>query len=155
MNKLQSLRGMVDLLPQQIVLWQHIEAHARRHFGRAGVAEIRTPLLEHTELFARGIGEATDVVGKEMYTFVDRGERSCTLRPEGTASVVRAAIEHGLLSASSASCTWLKRSRLSGLRASARVGAPASRAWVSGCFESSTRNGLVWMRAWESASSWA
>ena len=97
-NKLQSLRGMVDLLPQQIVLWQHIEAHARRHFGRAGVAEIRTPLLEHTELFARGIGEATDVVGKEMYTFVDRGERSCTLRPEGTASVVRAAIEHGLLS---------------------------------------------------------
>ena len=98
MNKLQSLRGMVDLLPQQTVLWQHIEAHARQHFGRAGVAEIRTPLLEHTELFARGIGEATDVVGKEMYTFVDRGERSCTLRPEGTASVVRAAIEHGLLS---------------------------------------------------------
>ena len=60
--------------------------------------EIRTPLLEVTELFARGIGEATDVVGKEMYTFLDRGERSCTLRPEGTASVVRAAIQHGLLS---------------------------------------------------------
>jgi histidyl-tRNA synthetase len=88
----------VDLLPQQTPLWQHLEATAREHFRRAGVAEIRTPLLEHTELFARGIGEATDVVGKEMYTFVDRGDRSCTLRPEGTASVVRAAIEHGLLS---------------------------------------------------------
>jgi histidyl-tRNA synthetase len=94
---LQSLRGMVDLLPERIGLWQHVEATAREHFRRAGVAEIRTPLLEATELFARGIGEATDVVGKEMYTFLDRGDRSCTLRPEGTASVVRAAIQHGLL----------------------------------------------------------
>ena len=98
MSTVQSLRGLVDLLPQQTPLWQQIEATAREHFGRAGIAEIRTPLLELTELFARGIGEATDVVGKEMYTFVDRGERSCTLRPEGTASVVRAAIQHGLLS---------------------------------------------------------
>ena len=97
-EKLQSLRGMVDLLPQQTALWQHIEATARHHFQRASIAEIRTPVLEATELFARGIGEATDVVGKEMYTFLDRGERSCTLRPEGTASVVRAAIQHGLLS---------------------------------------------------------
>jgi len=97
-GKVQSLRGLVDLLPQQTPLWQHIEATAREHCRRAGVSEIRTPLLEHTELFARGIGEATDVVGKEMYTFTDRGDRSCTLRPEGTASVVRAAIEHGLLS---------------------------------------------------------
>jgi len=97
-EKLQSLRGMVDLLPDHTPLWQHIEATARRHFQRAAVCEIRTPLLEATELFARGIGEATDVVGKEMYTFTDRGDRSCTLRPEGTASVVRAAIQHGLLS---------------------------------------------------------
>jgi len=97
-EKLQSLRGMVDLLPDHTPLWQHIEATARRHFQRAVVREIRTPLLEATELFARGIGEATDVVGKEMYTFTDRGDRSCTLRPEGTASVVRAAIQHGLLS---------------------------------------------------------
>ena len=97
-EKLQSLRGMVDLLPEQIGLWQRIEATARRHFERAAIREIRTPLLEATELFCRGIGEATDVVGKEMYTFLDRGERSCTLRPEGTASVVRAAIQHGLLS---------------------------------------------------------
>jgi len=97
-EKLQSLRGMVDLLPQSTPLWQRIEATARAHFARAAIAEIRTPVLEATELFARGIGEATDVVGKEMYTFFDRGERSCTLRPEGTASVVRAAIQHGLLS---------------------------------------------------------
>ena len=97
-DKLQSLRGMVDLLPEQMPLWQHVEALARSQFRRAGLREIRTPLLEVTELFARGIGEATDVVGKEMYTFQDRGERSCTLRPEGTASVVRAALQHGLLS---------------------------------------------------------
>ena len=88
---------MVDLLPERTPLWQRIEATARDHFRRAAIGEIRTPLLEITELFARGIGEATDVVGKEMYTFLDRGERSCTLRPEGTASVVRAAIQHGLL----------------------------------------------------------
>jgi len=97
-EKLQSLRGMVDLLPEQTALWQQVEAVAREQFRRAGVQEIRTPILEVTELFCRGIGEATDVVGKEMYTFLDRGERSCTLRPEGTASVVRAAIQHGLLS---------------------------------------------------------
>jgi histidyl-tRNA synthetase len=96
-DALKSLRGMVDLLPEQTALWQMMEATAREHFRRAGVQEIRTPLLEATELFCRGIGEGTDVVGKEMYTFVDRGDRSCTLRPEGTASVVRAAIEHGLL----------------------------------------------------------
>ena len=88
---------MVDLLPERIPLWQRIEATAREHFHRAAIGEIRTPLLEVTELFARGIGESTDVVGKEMYTFLDRGDRSCTLRPEGTASVVRAAIQHGLL----------------------------------------------------------
>ena len=88
---------MVDILPERTPLWQRIEATARDHFRRAAIGEIRTPLLEITELFARGIGEATDVVGKEMYTFLDRGDRSCTLRPEGTASVVRAAIQHGLL----------------------------------------------------------
>ena len=97
-DKLQSLRGMVDLLPQDTWLWQQVEDRAREHFRRAGVQEIRTPLLEATALFCRGIGEATDVVGKEMYTFLDRSERSCTLRPEGTASAVRAAIQHGLLS---------------------------------------------------------
>ena len=89
---------MVDLLPAQTVLWQKVGDVAREQFRRAAVQEIRTPILEVTELFCRGIGEATDVVGKEMYTFLDRGERSCTLRPEGTASVVRAAIQHGLTS---------------------------------------------------------
>ncbi|TWB89720.1 histidyl-tRNA synthetase [Synechococcus sp. Ace-Pa] len=96
-DKLQSLRGMVDLLPEQTAIWQQVEAAARSQFHRAGLAEIRTPLLEATELFARGIGTSTDVVGKEMYSFEDRGQRHCTLRPEGTASVVRAALQHGLL----------------------------------------------------------
>ncbi|WP_413430230.1 histidine--tRNA ligase [Synechococcus sp. Cu2B8-bc1011] len=98
MSQLQTLRGMVDLLPEQTRRWQAVESVAREHFRCAGLDEIRTPLLEFTDLFARGIGEATDVVGKEMYTFLDRGDRSCTLRPEGTASVVRAALQHGLLS---------------------------------------------------------
>lgn len=89
---------MVDLLPQALQRWQAVEAVAREHFGRSDFGEIRTPLLESTELFCRGIGEATDVVGKEMYSFSDRGDRSSTLRPEGTASVVRAALQHGLLS---------------------------------------------------------
>ncbi|WP_341899471.1 ATP phosphoribosyltransferase regulatory subunit, partial [Synechococcus sp. UW140] len=98
MNQLQTLRGMADLLPAATSTWQWLEAVAREQFRCACVQEIRTPLLEATELFARGIGEATDVVGKEMYSFIDRGERSCTLRPEGTAGVVRAAIQQGLLS---------------------------------------------------------
>ena len=75
---------MVDLLPATLQRWQAVEAVARAQFQRSGFGEIRTPLLESTDLFCRGIGEATDVVGKEMYSFLDRGERSCTLRPEGT-----------------------------------------------------------------------
>ena len=98
MSQLQSLRGMVDLLPETLQRWQAVEAVAREHFRRSGFGEIRTPLLESTDLFCRGIGEGTDVVGKEMHSFNDRGDRSCTLRPEGTASVVRAAVQHGLLS---------------------------------------------------------
>ena len=97
-SQLQSLRGMVDLLPLQTRRWQAVEAAARAHFRRSGIEEIRTPLLEVTDLFARGIGESTDVVGKEMYSFQDRGDRACTLRPEGTASAVRAVLQHGLLS---------------------------------------------------------
>ena len=89
---------MVDLLPERTPLWQRMEATARDHFRRAAIAEIRTPLLEVTELFARGIGEATDVVGKEMYTFLDRGERSCTLRTAATSAVARAAMPQGMLS---------------------------------------------------------
>ncbi len=89
---------MVDLLPQTLQRWQAVEAVAREHFRCSGFGEIRTPLLETTDLFCRGIGEGTDVVGKEMYSFTDRGDRACTLRPEGTASVVRATLQHGLLS---------------------------------------------------------
>ncbi len=88
---------MVDLLPSQSHGWQKVESIALEHFSRAGLQEIRTPIIEQTELFSRGIGENTDVVGKEMYTFEDRGGRSCTLRPEGTASVARSIVQHGLL----------------------------------------------------------
>ena len=88
---------MVDLLPAQSQGWQKVESIALEHFNRAGLQEIRTPIIEKTELFSRGIGENTDVVGKEMYNFEDRGGRSCTLRPEGTASVARSIVQHGLL----------------------------------------------------------
>tara|TARA_Y100001968_G_scaffold331810_1_gene387774 strand:+ start:137 stop:1384 length:1248 start_codon:yes stop_codon:yes gene_type:complete len=88
---------MVDLLPAESSGWQKVETIALEHFSRAGLQEIRTPIVEQTNLFQRGIGENTDVVGKEMYVFDDRGGRSCTLRPEGTASVVRSIVQHGLL----------------------------------------------------------
>ena len=75
------------MLPDQLIKWQNVEKIVLEQLARASINEIRTPILEMTELFIRGIGEGTDVVSKEMYTFLDRGERSCTLRPEGTASV--------------------------------------------------------------------
>lgn len=96
MGEIQALRGTRDILPEEVSYWQQVEAAARQIFGRALYLEIRPPLFEQTPLFERGIGEATDVVSKEMYTFRDRGDRSITLRPEGTAGVVRAFIEHGL-----------------------------------------------------------
>jgi len=83
-------------MPDQLIKWQNVESILREQLQRSSVKEIRTPIIEMTELFERGIGESTDVVSKEMYTFLDRGERSCTLRPEGTASVVRAIINNGL-----------------------------------------------------------
>ncbi|KEO85220.1 histidine--tRNA ligase [Tumebacillus flagellatus] len=89
-------RGVNDLLPGDVERWQFIERTARDVCRRFNVAEIRTPIFEHTELFKRGVGETTDIVEKEMYTFQDRGERSLTLRPEGTASVVRAFVENKL-----------------------------------------------------------
>ncbi|MBD2081392.1 histidine--tRNA ligase [Leptolyngbya sp. FACHB-17] len=93
---IQATRGTRDILPEEIGNWQRIEAIARETLARAAYQEIRTPMFEQTDLFERGIGEATDVVGKEMYTFKDRGDRSITLRPEGTAGVVRSYIEHGM-----------------------------------------------------------
>lgn len=95
---LQSLKGMNDIYFEEIELWQELEAKARALFSVYGYGEIRTPLLEDTQLFSRGIGEDTQVVQKEMYTFADKSGDSVTLRPEGTASVVRAYIQHTLSS---------------------------------------------------------
>ncbi len=99
---LKAVRGTRDLLPPETALWNHVEATARTVFARYGFGEIRTPIFESTELFARGVGEETDIVSKEMYTWEDRGRaesekgQSLTLRPENTAGVVRAYIEHKL-----------------------------------------------------------
>ncbi|MBD1996403.1 histidine--tRNA ligase [Leptolyngbya sp. FACHB-541] len=96
MGAIQALRGTRDILPEEVSYWQRVETAARDILGRSAYREIRTPIFEQTDLFERGIGEATDVVGKEMYTFKDRGDRSLTLRPENTAGVIRAFIEHHL-----------------------------------------------------------
>jgi len=96
MGDIQALRGTRDILPEEVNYWQQVETVAKDILTRAAYTEIRPPIFEQTALFERGIGEATDVVSKEMYTFRDRGDRRCTLRPEGTAGVVRAFIEHGL-----------------------------------------------------------
>ncbi|HEY0796105.1 MAG TPA: histidine--tRNA ligase [Acidisarcina sp.] len=102
MSILKAVRGTRDLLPPDTELWNHIEATARRVFARYNFGEIRTPIFEDTSLFARGVGEETDIVSKEMYTWEDRARaqsekaQSLTLRPENTAGVVRAYIEHGL-----------------------------------------------------------
>jgi len=89
-------RGTNDILPGDVENWQFIEKTAREVARRFNVAEVRTPIFEHTDLFKRGVGETTDIVEKEMYTFEDRGERSLTLRPEGTAAAVRAYVESKL-----------------------------------------------------------
>jgi histidyl-tRNA synthetase len=102
MGTLKAVRGTRDLLPPETALWNHVETTARAVFARYGYGEIRTPIFETTELFARGVGEETDIVSKEMYTWEDRARadsdaaQSLTLRPENTAGVVRAYIEHKL-----------------------------------------------------------
>ena len=94
MAKITSVRGFRDILPDEAIKWQRIEEKIREIFFNFGIREIRIPILEKTELFKRGIGEATDIVEKEMYTFLDRGNEYLTMRPEATASVIRAYIEH-------------------------------------------------------------
>lgn len=94
--KLQTIRGFNDILPDKIKRWQHIEERARTIFELYGYSEIRTPVVEFTDIFARSLGTTTDIVEKEMYTFTDRDGSSITLRPEGTAGVVRAFIEHSM-----------------------------------------------------------
>lgn len=89
-------KGTKDMLPQDAYKWHYVESIARETAALFGFREIRTPMFEHTELFTRGVGETTDIVTKEMYTFLDKGGRSMTLRPEGTAGVARAFIENGL-----------------------------------------------------------
>src|ERR1700712_1302588 len=102
MSTLKAIRGTRDLLPPETALWNRVEAPARAVFARYGFGEIRTPIFETTELFARGVGEETDIVSKEMFTWEDRARaasekaQSLTLRPESTAGVVRAYIEHKL-----------------------------------------------------------
>ena len=90
-------KGMKDVLPTQSYKWQYVEKVAREVAHNFGFKEIRTPVLEHTELFLRGVGDTTDIVNKEMYTFTDKGNRSVTLKPEGTAGVARSFVENGML----------------------------------------------------------
>src|SRR5471030_552296 len=97
MSRINAPRGTADTLPSDSWKWQAVEAIAREVAAIYHYAEIRTPIFEHTELFHRGVGETSDIVSKETYTFEDRGGRSITLRPEGTAGAVRAMIEHNLL----------------------------------------------------------
>ena len=99
MEIITAVRGFKDILPEETGRWQFIEAKARDVFASFGFREIRIPILEKTDLFKRGIGENTDIVEKEMYTFLDRGEEYLTLRPEATASVIRAYLEHNLYAA--------------------------------------------------------
>ncbi|CAI1725011.1 MAG: histidine--tRNA ligase [Serratia proteamaculans] len=96
-KNIQAIRGMNDYLPEETALWQRIEGILKQVLSGYGYSEIRLPIVEQTPLFKRAIGEVTDVVEKEMYTFDDRNGESLTLRPEGTAGCVRAGIEHGLL----------------------------------------------------------
>lgn len=105
-TQFKRLRGMPDLVPQAIAPWHQLEAAVRQAMRAYGYGEMRTPLLERTSLFTRSIGEATDIVEKEMYTFEDRKGESLSLRPENTAGCVRAAIENGLLQPGSVNRIW-------------------------------------------------
>src|SRR5688572_33182688 len=97
MSKLQAPKGFEDVLPSASWKWQSVERIARHVAELYHFQEVRTPVMEHTELFHRGVGETSDIVQKETYTFNDRGGDSMTLRPEGTAGVVRAMIEHNVI----------------------------------------------------------
>ncbi len=106
-NIIKVQKGTKDILPQEMGLWYKMEDNARRIFTNAGYGEIRTPIFEATELFARGVGDTTDIVNKEMYTF-EKSERSLTLRPENTAGVVRSYIENGMHRISAPVKLWYK-----------------------------------------------
>ena len=106
MKNLQAVRGMNDILPADSALWQYLESTVARVLAGYGYQQIRLPIVESTELFKRSIGEVTDIVEKEMYTFADRNGDSLTLRPEGTAGCVRAMLEHGLLGGGVSHKVW-------------------------------------------------
>lgn len=103
---MKAVRGMRDVFGEEMATWQRVEQIFRTVSAAFGYHEFRTPMLEHTELFARGVGEGSDIVGKEMYTFLDRGGDSVTMRPEMTAPIVRAAIEHNILRHQPTSRLW-------------------------------------------------
>ena len=103
---IQKPKGTKDLLPSESYKWQYVEKKVKEIFENSGFKEIRVPVFEYTELFQRGVGETTDVVQKEMYTFEDKGGRSITLRPEGTAGTIRAYIENGLFNTPSPTKLW-------------------------------------------------
>ena len=105
-TQFKRLRGMPDIVPEAMPPWQQLETAVRQAMRAYGFGEMRTPLLERTSLFTRSIGEATDIVEKEMYTFSDRKGESLSLRPENTAGCVRAAIENGLLQPGSVNRIW-------------------------------------------------
>ena len=94
--QIQAPKGTKDVLPGESYKWQYIEKEMRDLCRLYGINELRTPIIEHTELFMRGVGDTTDIVQKEMYTFKDKGDRSITLKPEGTAGMVRAFLENRL-----------------------------------------------------------
>ena len=108
MANIQAIRGMVDLLPEQTAVWQYVEQIVAQLTAAYGYQEIRFPIVEQTELFKRSIGEVTDIVEKEMYTFEDRNGESLTLRPEGTAGCVRACIQNGLVSQGAVQRLWYR-----------------------------------------------
>lgn len=105
-KSLQAIRGMNDILPEQTPVWRYFEGTVSRLLDNYGYKQIRMPIVEFTELFKRSIGEVTDIVEKEMYTFEDRNGDSLTLRPEGTAACVRAVLEHGITGGGQVQKLW-------------------------------------------------
>ena len=118
--KLQKPKGTQDILPGDSAKWQYVEGFARKVFARYNYDEIRTPIFEHYEVISRSVGDTTDIVTKEMYDFYDKGDRHITLRPEGTAPVVRSYVENKLLllkcKSLLKSTIWALCSAMSGLR---------------------------------------
>ena len=128
MKTLQAVRGMNDVLPEDSALWQYFERTVADLLTTYGYQQVRMPIVEPTELFKRSIGEVTDIVEKEMYTFEDRNGDSLTLRPEGTAGCVRAMLQHGLLGGGVAQKVWYNGLVMVRLRAPLARSAAAGRA---------------------------